>query len=140
MGEALVPGAGDALLFGAGFGGVTGDGVEFLGGEFGSVEIGGEGGGGVALDAALDPDLRGAVVLPVGEEADAVAAEEDVVEVVLELVEGEVFVDGLRDLEGGQEVECDGGDDAEGAEMDDGAEEGVAVFVRGRWCGGCRRR
>ena len=34
------------------------------------------------------------MVLPVGEEADAVAAEEDLVEVVLEVVEGEIFVDG----------------------------------------------
>ena len=40
VGEALVPGAGDALLLGAVFGGVSGEGVEFLGGEFGSEEVG----------------------------------------------------------------------------------------------------
>ena len=79
----------------------------------------------------FDPDLGGAVVLPVGEEADAVAAEEDLVEVVLEMVEGEVFVDELRDLEGGLDVEGDGGDDAEGAEVDGGAGEDVGVFARG---------
>ena len=71
------------------------------------------------------------MVLPVGEEADAVAAEEDLVEVVLEVIEGEIFVDGLRDLKGGLDVERDGGDDAEGSEMDDRAGEGVGVFRAG---------
>ena len=60
------------------------------------------------------------MVLPVGEEADAVTAEEDLVEVVLELGDGEVFVDGLGDLKSGLDVEGDAGDDAEGSEIDGG--------------------
>ncbi len=84
------------------------------------------------VEAALDPDLGDAVVLPVGEEADAVAAEEDLVEVVFELRDGEVFVDGLGDLEGGLDVEGDFGDDAEGSEIDDGAEESGRRLWRGR--------
>ena len=71
------------------------------------------------------------MVLPVGEEADAVAAEEDLVEVVLEMVEGEVFVDELRDLEGGLDVEGNGGEDAEGAEVDYGSGEDVGVLRAG---------
>jgi len=86
VGEALVPGAGDAELLGAGFGGVASDGVEFLRGLFCAEELGGEWyGGGAGIEAAFDPDLVGAVILPGGEEADAVAAEEDLVEVLFEL-------------------------------------------------------
>ena len=86
VGKALVPGAGDAELFGAAFGGVAGDGVEFLRGLFCAEELGGEWyGGGAGIEAAFDPDLVGAVILPGGEEADAVAAEEDLVEVLFEL-------------------------------------------------------
>lgn len=82
VGQALVPGAGDAELFGAGFGGVAEDGVHVLGGAMGSEEFGAEGGGRVGLGrtlrrtlirAAFDPDLGDAGVLPVGEERDAVA-------------------------------------------------------------------
>ncbi len=132
VGKALVPGAGDAELFGAAFGGVAGDGVEFLRGGFGAEELGGEWcGGGAGIEAAFDPDLIGLVILPVGEEADAVAAEEDLVEMLFELGEGEVFVDDLRDLEGGLEVEGGFGDDAEAAEVDDCAQELVAVFGAG---------
>lgn len=86
VGKALVPGAGDAELFGAAFGGVAGDGVEFLRGLFCAEELGGEWyGGGAGIEAAFDPDLVGLVILPDGEEADAVAAEEDFVEMLFEL-------------------------------------------------------
>ena len=81
-------------------GGVPGDGMELLLGERCAVELGWHVGFAAGGEAALDPDLRGAVVLPVGEEADAVAAAEDGVEIVLELIEGEVLVDDLRHLEG----------------------------------------
>ena len=130
MGEALVPGAGDAKLLGAGFGGVAGDGVEFLRGLLCAEELWIEFyGGGVGVEAAFDPDLGGAMILPVGEEADAVAAEEDLVEMMFELGEGEIFVDDLGDLEGRLEVEGGFGDDAEAAEVDDLAEEGVVVVI-----------
>ncbi len=120
VGEALVPRARDAELVGAGFGVVVDDGVEFAGGDFGAEELGGEvGGGGSGFEAALDPDLGDVVVLPVGEEADAVAAEEDLVEVFFELGDGEVLVDDLGDLEGWDEVEGGFGDDTDVAESDD---------------------
>ena len=128
MREALVPRARDAELLGAVFGRMPGEWVEVAGGEFGSVEVGGEGSGGVGGDAVLDPDLGGAVVLPVGEEADAVAACEDVIEVMLEVSEGEVFVDGLGDLEGGLDIEGDSGKDTESSEMNDGSRKDVGVF------------
>ena len=86
VGKALVPGAGDAELVGAGFGVVVDDGVEFAGGGFGAEELGREvSGGGAGFEAAFDPDLIGLVILPGGEEADAVAAEEDLVEMLFEL-------------------------------------------------------
>jgi len=125
--EALVPGAGDAHLFGAVFGGVAGEGVEVAGGGFCAEELGGEGVGFAGFETVFDPDLGDAVVLPVGEEADAVAAEEDLVEMFFEVGHGEVFVDDLSDLEGGLDVEGDVGDDAEGAEVDDGSAEDVGV-------------
>ena len=106
-------------------------GWSFLVASFAPVELGGEGAGRAGVEAALDPDLGDVVVLPVGEEADAVAAEEDLVEVLFEVRHGEIFVDGLRDLEGGLYVEGDFGDDAEGAEVDYGAEELVAVVGAG---------
>lgn len=129
VGEALEPGAGDAELVGAVDGVVVADGVEFGALEGGSVEGGGEGfrlGGG---GEGFDPDFVGAVVLPVGEERDGVAGREDTVEVVLELGEGEVLVDGLGDVEGGDDVEGDAGGEAEGSEGDDGSGEGVGVVV-----------
>ena len=136
MGEALVPGAGDAELVGAVFGGVSSEGVELLGGQGGSEELRGEDCGGAGVETTLDPDLGDAVVLPVGEEADAVAAEEDFVEVVFELRDGKVFVDGLGYLEGGLDVEGDTGNDAEGSEIDGGGEEVVAVVGAGEMVDG----
>ncbi len=120
VGKALVPGPGDAELVGAGFGIMVDDGVEFAGGGFGAEELGREvSGGGAGFEAALHPDLGDVVVLPVGEEADAVAAEEDIVEVLFKLGDGEVLVDGLGDLKCGDEVEGGLGDDADVAERDD---------------------
>jgi len=86
--------------------------MKLAGGELCAEELGGEGGGDAGIETALDPDLGDAVILPVGEEADAVAAEEDLVEVFFEMRHGEVFIDGLSDLEGGDEVERGFGDDA----------------------------
>ena len=132
VGEALEPGAGDAELLGAVFGREAGERVEALGGGAGAEELGAdvEGLAGVRfvrVNAGLDPDLGGAVVLPVGEEADAVCGGEDLDEVLAEDVEGEVFVDDLADLVGGLDAEAKAGDEAECAEVDDGAEEGVLV-------------
>ena len=120
VGEAFVPRAGNAELVGAGFGVVVDDGMEFAGGGFGAEELGGEvGGGGAGFEAALDPDLGDVVVLPVGEEADAVTAEKDFVEMLFELRHGEVLIDGLGDLEGWDEIDGGFGDDADVAEGDD---------------------
>ena len=116
VGQAFVPRAGNAHLLGAGSGVVAGERVEVFVGGLGSVEVFGdfeEHGFVMGISALLlDPDLSDAVVLPVGEEADAVAAGEDGVEVVLELVHGQVFVDDLPHLEGGLDVEGDLGDHA----------------------------
>ena len=72
------------------------------------------------------------MALPGGEEADAVAGAHDGVEVVLELVKGQVLVNDLGSGEGGNEVEGDRGHDAERAEVDDGVAKGVAVLGAGK--------
>ena len=129
VGHALVPGAGSAELLGAGLGSVAGYGVELFFLQGGSVEERRQVMDFIGRDTALNPDLLDAMVLPVGEEAEAVAGAEDVVEVVLELGEGKILVDDLAHLEGRLDVEGDGGDDTERAEVDDGAEEVVAVLL-----------
>ena len=73
--QALVPGTGNALLLGAAFGG---DGRRW-GASFSVASVAPKNLGcqwfvSPGREAALDPDLRGAIVLPVGEEADAVTA------------------------------------------------------------------
>ena len=107
VGEAFVPGAGDTHLLGAVFGGERGDGVKILGGEFGAEEfrLGVE--GLAFFVAALHPDFAEILILPVGEEADAVGAGLNGVEVVFHGGEGEIFVDILAHLVGGLDVERD---------------------------------
>lgn len=68
--EALVPGAGDVHLRGAVDRVEGGDRVEILSREFRVIEEGRCVEGLTGLDAALDPELGAAVVLPVSEQAD----------------------------------------------------------------------
>ena len=81
------------------------------------------------VDRALDPDLLDRVALPVGEQADAVAARHDLVEVRFERGQRQVAIHVLADVEGGLNVQRQPGDDAERAEADDRAGEGVAVLL-----------
>ncbi len=83
------------------------------------------------IEAAFDPDLGGAVILPVREQADAVATEKYLFEVIFKLRKGEVFIDDLCDLKGGLDIESGFGDDADGSEIDDSAKEVVAIFGSG---------
>src|SRR5580693_4598835 len=69
-----------------------------------------------AADPALDPYLVDAWLLPIGEEADAIAARLDGVEVVLHLPERQILVDVLANREGWLNVERDTGDDPERTE------------------------
>jgi len=78
---------------------------------------------------ALDPDLVVLWVAPVSEDADAVSACHDGVEVASQLVEGDSDVDVLLDGEGWLDGECDLGDDAESAETDEDSGE-VWVVAR----------
>ncbi len=125
--QTLVPGAGDVHLRSAVDGVESGDGVQVFGGELAVIEHLGR----VELlargDPAFDPELGSAALLPVGEQADAVACAEDVVKVVLELGKGQVSVDRLGDLEGGFEVERDLGHGTEQTEVNDGSVELFAV-------------
>src|ERR1700680_1107796 len=73
VGQPLVPGADGIELVGAAFGWMVEDGVEFGGCQGRIEEAGGRRGCSAVVNAAFDPDLSGAAVLPVGEEGDAVA-------------------------------------------------------------------
>ena len=48
---------------------------------------------------------------------------------VVQGFKGEVLVDALGDVEGGDELQGQAGDDAQGTEVDDGAVEGVVGAV-----------
>src|SRR5271154_6088745 len=84
VGQTLVPRAHGIELVGAGFGGMVDDGVEFPGCQPRIEDAGGRRGGSALVDAAFDPDLSGAAVLPVGEEGDAVPCAHDLGQMVLE--------------------------------------------------------
>src|SRR3984885_7515742 len=58
------------------------------------------------IDTSLDPHLCGAMALPIGEEANAVPAAEDGIEIVLKLVERQILIDDLFHLIGRFEIEC----------------------------------
>ena len=79
-------------------------------------------------DASLEPDFAEALVLPVGEQADAVGGGFDGVEMLFHLIERKIFVNVLAHLEGRLDVERNFGDDAERAEADDSTVENIAVF------------
>jgi hypothetical protein len=76
-------------------------------------------GHGAVVGPRLGPDLVGSVVAPVGEHADAVGARGDGVEVVVDVGPREVLEQVLPHLERRDDVERDGGQDAEDAETDD---------------------
>ena len=69
------------------------------------------------------------MILPVGEETDAVAGAEDVVEVILEMIERQIAIDRLGDLVGRQQVQRDACEHAERAQVNHSSEELVAVFL-----------
>src|ERR1700691_793008 len=74
------------------------------------------------------PDL---VILPVGEQADAVAASEDLLQVVLQLVDGQVLINHLTDLKGWLHLECDLGDNADCTQVHGHPLESFAIVLSG---------
>src|SRR5256885_8698396 len=81
----------------------------------------------------LEPDFVDALILPVGEETHAVGSGKNFVKVLFERVEGKIFVDGLRDLIGGLNVERNVCDDAERAETDYRSGENIGVIFSGEF-------
>ena len=75
---------------------------------------------------SLEPDLIDVVASPVGEEADAVGAAHDLVEMLAQRRDREILVDLLADGERGLKMQREFRDDAQCAEADDGAFEGVS--------------
>ena len=86
-------------------------------------EPAGSSAGARVVGAPLHPDLVDDVPAPGGEQADAVAGGEDLVEVGGQPPDREVLVDGLRHVVRRLDRQRDGGDDAEGTQRDDRAGE-----------------
>jgi len=87
--------------------------------------------GAAGFGTGLEPDFAKAPILPVGEQADAVGRGFDDVELIFELIEGEIFVDVLTHGEFRLDIERDADDYAQSAETDDGALEGIGVLLAG---------
>ena|SRR5436305_3659679 len=83
------------------------------------------------LCPALDPDLVDTLLLPVGEQADAVSRFFNFIEMSLQFAEWKVLVDILTHGEGGLNRERDGGDDAQSAQPNHGAAKGVPILIAG---------
>src|ERR1700756_4306664 len=75
---------------------------------------------------AFDPDLGGAMILPIGKETDTVTTGKNIVEVMFELREREIFIDHLGHLEGRLRLEGDLCDHTKGSKSDHGAWKFVA--------------
>src|SRR5947209_9585130 len=105
VGQAFVPGTRDAHLLRTVFGRMPGERMQVSGCELGIEERRLHLCRSARFHFAFDPDLGGPVVLPVGKEADAVPASENVVQVLFEMVQWKVFVDSLRYLECGLDFE-----------------------------------
>src|ERR1019366_5148466 len=136
----VVPGAGHAHLFGAVLGGKLGNRVKVPGCELRAEELRGCRKCLPVADTTLYPDLFDALLLPVGEQTDAVGARLDVIEVVLHLSERQVLVHVLPHRIGGLDIERDPGDHAESAKPDHGSLEDLAVgFTRQFHHVACRR-
>src|SRR5947209_5046165 len=89
MGQALIPGTGDVHLFRGSFGILTDDRMYLSCRERGSVEQRRRRCGTALVDTPLDPKFFGAMVLPVGEQRDAVASAHDGFKIVLKQSEVE---------------------------------------------------
>src|SRR4051812_38206302 len=81
----------------------------------------------LTADAALDPNLVDTRLLPIGEEADTIAARLDGVEVVLHLREGQILIDVLANRVGWLNVERDARDDPESTEPNDSGAEFLSI-------------
>ena len=92
----------------------------------GTIKICTWGGMRALVNAALDPDLGSAMILPVSKEADAIPACKNIVEVMFELREGEIFIDHLGHLEGWLHLERDLCDYAQCSKSNHGPRKFVA--------------
>src|SRR5436309_4585466 len=83
---------------------------------------------GPVFDATFDPDFIDASLLPVGEQADAVASGYNLLEMIHELSSGQVQVHVLTHQEGGFDIQRDLRHYAKRAEINDGRLKPAAVL------------
>src|ERR1700749_2253121 len=131
VGQAFVPRAGYAELLRATLCRMARDRMQFLCGAAGTIKLLRPCVRFLWIDTSLDPHLGGAMVLPIGEEAYAVAAAEDGIEIVLKLGERQILIDDLLHLIGRFEIERETGDDAECPQSYYGTSEMIRIFRTG---------
>ena len=85
------------------------------------------------VDSVFEPDLVDALLLPVGEQAHAVSAFGDGVEVVFQLMPWEIFVDILLHLKRPHNFQGKAGDDSQGTEGDDHSVKLLGMLFSGEF-------
>ena len=128
-----MPGPGDAHLFRAVLRGQLGDRMEVPLGKGRTKQFGLRFRRVGGINPALHPDLIDSVMLPVGEQADAVGTGHDLFEVVLQARCWKILVDRLRHIEGRRKIEHHLGDNAKTAQRDDRAIKLFAILVSGQY-------
>src|ERR1700730_16042469 len=83
--------------------------------------------------ARFYPDLVEALLLPVGEQTNAVCARFDLVKVIFDLGQRQVFVHILAHREGRLNIESDLGDYTNNAKANDGSSSFLAVLLAGEF-------
>ena len=84
---------------------------------------------GFGISPRLEPDFIDALLLPVGEQADTVGACLNCIEIVLQLIKREIFINVLPDGKCRLQVEREFGDHTQSAEADNGTTKRVTIFV-----------
>src|SRR5205085_12158787 len=84
---------------------------------------------GFGIRPSLEPYLIDAMLLPVGEQADTVGACINYIEIVLQLIKREIFINVLPDGKCRLQVEREFGDHTQSAEADNGTTKRVTIFV-----------
>src|SRR6266404_6609491 len=80
------------------------------------------------FNSAFDPYLSGPTVLPVGKETHAVAARENVFEMIFQLPEGQILINNLSHDESRLNVQRDLGHDAKPTQSNDRPAKAFAIL------------
>ena len=131
VGQSFMPGAGDAQLNRARISRESRHRVAIDRGQGRAIEGGDHRQRFAIGQLVLNPNLADIVILPVGEEADAVGAAHDGVKVLHHLGKGHVFIDFLLHQIGRLDVKRHLGDNTQATQPHDRAQKGLAIAFTG---------